>query len=249
MNSKRQILRKRIIFFSFLFFPFTLFYFSPYLIIWASISGILCGSMVMFSMQFISSLFFGRAFCGWLCPGSGIQLCCGAVTSKKAQNGKSRYVKYFIFVPWLLTIIALLLWAGGIKTIDLLFMTHNSMPMLTIEGYMVYFGIILAFVILSLTLGTRTFCHMFCWMAPLMVIGTKIKEKLNYPSLRLFAQPDRCTGCTLCSKKCPMGLDVMQMVQTNNTKNSECILCGECADNCRFHAISLGWGRKENPTK
>lgn len=244
MKNNRQLLRKRILFFSFLFFPFTIFYLSPYLTVWASIYGILCGSMVMFAAQFISSLFFGRAFCGWVCPGTGIQLCCETITSKKAKNGKSRFVKYIIFVPWLAAIIALLLRAGGIKTVDLLFMTNNSMPMLEIEGYIVYFGIVLLFVILSLTLGIRAFCHIFCWMAPFMVIGTKIKEKFNIPSLRLFSQPDKCTGCGLCNKKCPMGLDVMHMVKTNDTRNSECILCGECADSCRFNAVSLGFRQK-----
>lgn len=132
MNSKRQLIRKRIIFFSFLFFPFTVFYFSPYLIIKASIYGMLSGSMALFSIQFISSLFLGRAFCGWICPGSGIQLCCETITSKKAKNGKLRYVKYFIFIPWMLAIIALLLRAGGIRTADVLYMTNNSMPLLTI---------------------------------------------------------------------------------------------------------------------
>jgi len=244
MNAKRQVFRKNIIFFSFLFFPFTVFYFSPFLIIWASMYGILCGSMILFAIQFLSSLLFGRAFCSWVCPGAGIQQCCVVVTKKKARNGKARFVKYIIFVPWLAAIVILLFRAGGIKIIDPLFMTNNGMPMLGIEGYIIYFGIILLFVILSLVLGTRTFCHTFCWMAPFMVIGTKIKDKLGYPSLRLQARSETCTGCKQCTKICPMGLDVEQMVKTESLKNSECILCGECADICRFKAIKLGWGKK-----
>lgn len=246
MNAKRQLVRKRLIFFSFLLFPFTVFYFSPYLIVWASFSGVLCGSMVLFSTQFLSSLLFGRAFCGWLCPGAGVQFCCGSITAKKAKNNKTRFIKYAIFAPWLATIVFLLLRAGGIQAVDVLFMTNNGMPMLGLEGYIVYFGIVLLFVALSLTLGTRSFCHMFCWMAPFMVIGTKIKQRLNYPSLRLVAQPEACTSCTLCTKKCPMGLDVMAMVKTGNMQNAECVFCGECADTCRAGAITLGWG-KESP--
>lgn len=245
MMSRRQILRKRFIFFSFLLFPFTVFYFSPFLLVWGSIYGILCGSMVLFSIQFISSLVFGRAFCGWVCPGAGIQSSCNMIGFKKAKNGRTRYIKYIIFIPWLITIIALFLRAGGIKSIDFLFMTNNSMPMLGIEGYAIYFGIVLLFIILSYAIGTRAFCHIFCWMAPFMVIGTKIKRILNYPSLRLVAEPKACRECSICNKQCPMGLDVMQMVKSGNMANDECILCGECVDNCHFNAIEFGWRNRQ----
>lgn len=240
MNSNQQTIRKRLIFFSFLLFPFTVFFFSPFLIVWASIYGILCGSMVLFAIQFLSSLFFGRAFCSWVCPGAGIQECCTVITTKKARNGKASLVKYFIFAPWLLTIVILLLRAGGIHTVDLLFQTSNGMPMLEIHGYAIYFGIVLLFVLLTLAFGNRTFCHTLCWMAPFMVIGTKIKNRLGYKSLRLSVHPDACVGCKLCTKNCPMGLDVEMMVKANAPDDSECVLCGLCADSCKKGAISFG---------
>jgi len=55
-------------------------------------SGILADSMILFVLQFLSSLFFGRAFCGWGCPGAGLQQCCTVVTAKKMKNGRSRLV-------------------------------------------------------------------------------------------------------------------------------------------------------------
>lgn len=242
--GNRQQLRKRMIFFSFLFFPFTVFYFSPILIFSASQSGILAGSMILFTLQFLSSLFFGRAFCAWMCPSAGLHLCCSAVTSKKAKNDNSRYLKYIIFVPWLTAVIFLLIKAGGIHFVDPLYMTSGSMPLRTLEGYIVYFIVVLLIVALSLLFGTRTFCHSLCWIAPFMVIGTKLKEKLGYPSLRLISQPDKCTNCKQCTKKCPMSLDVATMVKSENLLNSECILCGECADTCQFQAVRLSIGPK-----
>ena len=56
MNSKRQRFRKRIVFFSFLFFPFTVFYFSPIIIFSASMSGVLAGSMILFALPSFSDL-------------------------------------------------------------------------------------------------------------------------------------------------------------------------------------------------
>ncbi|MHA2071805.1 MAG: 4Fe-4S binding protein, partial [Candidatus Thorarchaeota archaeon] len=65
---RRQRLRKGLIFTSFLLFPIIMNYFSPYLIIEAALLGIMNGSFIVFTLLFISSLFLGRGFCGWLCP-------------------------------------------------------------------------------------------------------------------------------------------------------------------------------------
>lgn len=202
-------------------------------------SGILAGSMILFALQFLTSLFFGRAFCGWVCPGAGLQQCCSTVTPKKIKNGRSRLIKYFIFIPWITTIVILLIRAGGIEKVDPLYMTNNSMPLLGMEGYIVYFLVVLLMVVMALTLGTRSFCRTLCWMAPFMVLGTKLKEKLGYRSLRLTANSNACTGCGQCTRICPMSLDVQQMAKSGNTQNSECILCGECSDICRFGAVKL----------
>jgi polyferredoxin len=47
------------------------------------------------------SLFLGRAFCGWVCPGAGIQEWCFTVNDKKARGGRLNWIKYFIWVPWI----------------------------------------------------------------------------------------------------------------------------------------------------
>jgi polyferredoxin len=74
-------------------------------------------------------------------------------------------------------------------------------------------------------------------MAPFMVIGTKIKDFLKLPSLHLEADQNKCINCKQCSKKCPMSLEVNEMVQSGSMKNAECILCGECVDGCPKSAI------------
>ena len=97
---------------------------------------------------------------------------------------------------------------------------------------MIYFGVILLITALHLLVGRRAFCHCVCWMAPFMIIGTKVSDWLKLPRLRLKSNKDSCINCKQCSKKCPMSLDVEMMVETVNMKNSECILCGECIDIC-----------------
>jgi len=60
----RQNIRQFTIILSFLLFPITLYYFSPYLIIQGALEGIVVGSFIVFIAMFIASLVFGRAFCG-----------------------------------------------------------------------------------------------------------------------------------------------------------------------------------------
>ena len=83
-----------------------------------------------------------------------------------------------------------------------------------------------------MTAGKRAFCHYICWMAPLMVIGTKVADFLKIPKLQLKLIQDSCINCKKCSEKCPMSLDVNDMVKNEKMKNAECILCGECIDAC-----------------
>lgn len=240
---KRQKLRRLLLLLSFLLFPITLFYFSPYLIIQGGAAGIISGSFLTFAGLFLFSLIFGRAFCGWLCPAGGLQECCFAVTDKPIRNRKINWLKYGIWIIWLLGIFAAFLSAGGIHSIDFFYMTDHGISASSLPGLMTYFGIVALITILALTLGKRGMCHSICWMAPFMVLGTKLKDRLHLPSLHLKPATEKCVHCSLCTKKCPMGLEVHTMAAAGNMKNSECILCGECADGCPKKAIALTFSK------
>ncbi|MFT4144040.1 MAG: 4Fe-4S binding protein [Mobilitalea sp.] len=235
----RQKLRKALLFISFLIFPVTLFYFSPYLIIQGGIAGIISGSFIIFAAQFIFSLFFGRAYCSWLCPAGGLQECCTAITNKPLSNRKVSWIKYILWTLWILGIVFAFISAGGIRLVDFFYMTNHGISAASLPGMLTYLGIIGLITILALTLGRRGMCHSICWMAPFMVLGTLLSDLLRLPSLHLKPLPANCINCGHCTKKCPMSLEVHTMVLKGNMKHSECILCGECVDTCPKKAISL----------
>ncbi len=243
---KRQRIRKLFLLISFLLFPVTLFYFSPYLIILGGFTGIISGSFILFTALFLFSLVIGRAFCGWLCPAGGLQECCMLAVDKRITGRKINRIKYIIWAPWIGVIALSLIRAGGIHSVDFFYMTEHGISALSIEGMVTYYGILLLIALLALLLGRRGMCHSICWIAPFMVIGTTIKNKFGNPSLHLEAVPANCVNCGLCSKNCPMSLEVTQMVQDNQMKDTECILCGACADTCPKKAIRLTFsgGRK-----
>lgn len=237
---KRQRTRKTLLFISMLLFPITLNYLSPYLVIQGGFEGVLSGSALLFAGLFLSSLFFGRAYCGWVCPVGGLQDAAATVNGKPVGR-RLRWIKYFIWVPWLGAIAAGFVMAGGIRLIDPIYCTDYGISISQMNGVVIYFMVVAAIVTLSLTLGKRAFCHCGCWMAPFMVLGSLLKEKLRIPGLRLTADAQKCTGCKVCEKQCPMSLPVRDMVKSGKTFHTECILCGGCADRCTQGALHLGY--------
>lgn len=49
---------------------------------------------------------------------------------------------------------------------------------------------------------------------------------------------DKCVGCSLCSKKCPVGAISGQVKSPFEIDQSKCIKCGVCEATCKFGAIS-----------
>lgn len=239
---RRQSLRRGLIIVSFLLFPITIFYFSPVLILQAAAAGIISGSAAVFVFLFLSSLVFGRAWCGWACPGAGLQEVCFAANGRPA--GRRRWVKYLIFWPWFGAILTLAALAGGFHRIQPLYQIAHGISIAEPYAWVVYFGFVGLIVALALAGGRRAFCHYSCWMAPFLVAGTKLKNRFGWPSLHLEADRAKCTRCRTCTKNCPMSLDVEGLVQKGSLANTDCILCGECVDGCRAGAIHYGFLRR-----
>jgi len=81
-------------------------------------------------------------------------------------------------------------------------------------------------------------------MAPFMIIGRKIRNRFNWPSLQLQANSDNCKHCHTCSDNCPMSLPVEDLVDQNKIENTECILCGTCIDGCKYKVINYSFFNK-----
>ena len=50
--------------------------------------------------------------------------------------------------------------------------------------------------------------------------------------------PEKCRGCTACSRKCPVNAITGVVKQPHVIDQAKCIKCGTCMDTCRFGAIS-----------
>ena len=222
----------------FLLLPALLNYFSPYLIIDGAAHGIMAGAFFIWAFMFVLSLVAGRTFCSYICPYGGLQMIIDKVINKPLKDIKwLRWFKLVLGVLWVGALGYVLLLQGGFTSIDFFYLTEKFVSVDAWEHIVLYYLIIIGLAILPFIFGRRASCHYLCPMSILNIVGTKIKNRLPYPSLRLVANSSNCTGCQQCNKTCPMSLDVANMVKENDMNKMECILCGECTKTCKFGAV------------
>ena len=238
---KRQNVRKLLLIISMLLFPVTIWYMSPYLIIQGAMEGIVTGSFIVFAFMLFGSILFGRLFCGWICPMGGMQECLFAVTEKSPKQGWKNNIKYVIWTVWILAIIVCFVFRKNEITVDFLYMTDHGISVAEIYSYVIYYGVIFLILIPAVLFGKRVFCHYFCWMAPFMVIGTNIRHLLHLPGIHIVSEKEKCISCKKCNQKCPMALNVAELVKEQRDFGSECIQCGACVDHCPKKALSYGF--------
>ena len=79
------------------------------------------------------------------------------------------------------------------------------------------------------------------------VVDKKCPAGVCKDLLEYTIEKDKCFGCSMCAKKCPVGaISVTDYTAPGKKKpayeidHSKCIKCGACIDTCKFKAVSKG---------
>jgi len=69
------------------------------------------------------------------------------------------------------------------------------------------------------------------------VIDKKCPAGVCTDLLQYVVVPEKCIGCTLCKKVCPVDCIAGEVKQVHEIDQSKCIKCGVCLEKCKFDAI------------
>lgn len=168
----------------------------------------------LFFGSLILSLFFGRFYCGWICPIHTVME--GITFLKKKLRLKQRPLPVFLRSSTL-RYGALLLFIGAFLFSML---TGKRLPVLPMAFFL---GIFLTALFPEL-LWHRYLCPYGTFFSKASKRGMNISSTL-------------CNGCSLCSRVCPT--EAAHKAENGYViEQQECLLCGRCQKNCRQGAIS-----------
>lgn len=223
-----------------LLFPIIMNFLSPVVPMAGAMNGIIAGSLMLFGAMFVTGIFFGRAWCAWVCPMSALGDLCEKANGKAVNVKKLRVVRLIIFTVWAGALVAGFVMAGGIKGVEFLYLTESGISVDMPMKYIVYYMVFFLYVVVNILVGRRGACHSFCWMSPFLAGGYLFGKRLKLPQLRIKVEADKCVGCGNCAKACPMSLPVSTALKQGCVETSDCILCGECVKSCSKEVLRYG---------
>ena len=177
----------------------------------------------------VSALLFGRAFCGWVCPGGLVSQMFGRLAPLKFRV-KNAFTRFTPFGQYLGLAVALyLFYPLGQPRADIPIRIGEFFRSvaLTFEHaglvWLLRSFFVLGFLALGL-IAANAWCRFACPTGSLL-------EALRHVSFFRFYKTSRCNDCNQCLKACEMGTRPDEMNCTN---------CGDCMTACPTHVIRFG---------
>jgi NADH:ubiquinone oxidoreductase subunit F (NADH-binding) len=69
------------------------------------------------------------------------------------------------------------------------------------------------------------------------VVNKKCRSGVCKSLMQYLIIPDKCIGCTLCARNCPVDAISGERKQVHFIDQEKCIKCGACMEKCKFSAI------------
>jgi len=177
----------------------------------------------------VSALIFGRAFCGWACPGGLVNQLLGGIAPLKMRVGKTllRTVDSFKYVALAAALYVWLLWGQPREAVPIRVGDFLSSIKLTFEHANPLWLVRTLFVVAIVVLGAflaNAWCRFVCPSGGFL-------EAIKSISLFRVYRDKKCDDCGKCLQVCEMG---------TRPAESNCTGCCDCLSVCPQDAIKIG---------
>ncbi len=201
---------------------------DPRVVLYGFIAAGLAGTFVAIPW---ASHKHGKRFCTWICGCGGLAETLGDRWRHLSAKGKRSRAWEFQAVLVLVAAALVTLVTVGI------FDTRADNTWAQAYSYLVDFWLV-AVVPIALYpfFGGKVWCRYWCPLAAWNQILAAW-----YGRLRITAN-DKCISCTMCSRHCQVGVDVMAFAKNAeafDNRNSSCIQCGICIDVCPMDVLAF----------
>jgi polyferredoxin len=217
-----------------------------------SLAGLFSGMVITFLIMSLLSIVFRRAYCGYICPLGALQELFERVGKlvlpRKIRDARVppkvdralRWVKYLVLAAF----VALAAILGGHWMIpgDPFIVLMNLGRGGDLGAVVASLPYALAFLVAILVFAFffgRGFCKYICPAGAWYALLSKASPN------KVVRDEKSCVGCGLCSKACPMNIDVARIKKVDS---AECIGCHECVNACpTTGALSFPIGKLDVP--
>jgi polyferredoxin len=201
---------------------------DPRVILYGFIGAGLFGTFVAIPL---ASLKHGKRFCTWICGCGGLAETLG--DRWRHLSAKGPRSRAWEFQGALILVAAVIVTLVTVAS----FQTRADNGWAKAYSYFVDFWLVAVIpVALYPFFGGKVWCRYWCplaaWNQILAAWYGRLKIKSN----------EKCISCTMCSRHCQVGVDVMAFAKNQETfdnSNSSCIQCGICIDVCPMDVLSF----------
>lgn len=210
------------------------------------------------------TLLFGRVYCSVICPLGVFQdIVSWLGGRRKGKKNRFGYKKEMKWLRYGMLVLFIVLMLVGLNSIALLIAPYSAWGRIAtsmlapvygwcnnlLAAISAHFGsyafyptevylkslpvlivALVTFIIIVILAwrGGRTWCNSIC------PVGTTLGLLSRFSLFRPVIDTDKCTGCTLCGKRCKASC-----IDTKNHKidYSRCVACFDCIENCNSDAI------------
>lgn len=176
----------------------------------------------------VTSFWSGRNWCGYYCPrGSFNDYLLAKITLKREMP------RIFKESWFRLTFLALLMGAFVIQII----LAWGSL----VAVGAVFVRMVLLTTLLGIILGIIYNYRTWCLICPMGTMAGFIAgfENTRVRLTNVTFLKDRCVDCKLCSRCCPMGIDVAAYRELGRVDHGDCLKCRVCVGKCPKGALFI----------